>query len=125
MGELSEKELKKYYKQIKSNLPMYTSKEKKFISDLQSSVCEYIEAKPECIMDDIVERFGTPNEIVQTYLEGVEDIDPKKLKLYRRKIKIIIGVLLVALITVTAYTIYIHSDANGHSKTVITVYEDN
>lgn len=71
-AEVSNANLKQYLKNIKTMLPLKGKEEKKFITDLNNSIQDYIESNPDYTILDIYDRFGTPAEIVSGYFDTVD-----------------------------------------------------
>ena len=62
------KELKKYYREISKALS--GSKEKKIIvAQIKSSVRQYIQDNTDATFNNIVQKFGSPSEIVEQYYD--------------------------------------------------------
>lgn len=100
--ELS-KEIDQYFKQIRNLFPMYRKEERLFLSQLKSSVEDFAEDKPECTLDDIVQRFEDPQTVVHNYLSAL-DIDDLCKKISLRKY--ILRAIVVLLLLTTIYTGY-------------------
>ena len=49
-------------------LPIYSKAEKQFLKDFKDSVFVFIEQNPLCTMDDVIERFSEPEEVVHDYI---------------------------------------------------------
>lgn len=76
---------------------------KRFIKDLQDSLICYSEEHPDCSYTDLVDTFGSPYEIRESFLETF----PKELKkrdiiLYRVVISFSV-LIVIAVLTFTAY----------------------
>ena len=61
---MNQKELNIYFRKIRLLLPIYSKAEKQFLKDFKDSVFVFIEQNPLCTMDDVIERFSTPEEVV-------------------------------------------------------------
>ena len=100
---MNQKELDIYFKQIKLLLPLYTKKEKQFLRDFKDSVNEFCNQSPNCTMDDVIERFSTPEEVVHDYISealATEDLCQKIQ--FRRFVKKILLILLIGLLAALA-----------------------
>lgn len=62
---------KKYAKVIRSIFPIWTKNEKHFFTDLKGSIVEFCADRENISFDDLVQKFGTPTDIVHDYLGGV------------------------------------------------------
>ena len=95
---MNKNSIKKYKKQIKALLPFYSKKERRFMRELNDSFNHYIEKNPKSTMLEIQEQFGTPQEIVQEYIDSFDvDILIRKLSI-RKIIKRVFIALLLALV---------------------------
>lgn len=65
-----QKELKEYYKELRSELPGSAKKRKAVIASLKSSIDCYIAENPDASFESIVESFGTAEEIANSNIEA-------------------------------------------------------
>ena len=65
---MNQKELNIYFRKIRLLLPIYSKAEKQFLKDFKNSVFVFIEKNPLCTMDDVIERFSEPEEVVHDYI---------------------------------------------------------
>lgn len=65
---MNQKELNIYFRKIRLLLPIYSKAEKQFLKDFKDSVFVFIEQNPLCTMNDVIERFSTPEEVVHDYI---------------------------------------------------------
>ena len=65
---MNQKELNIYFRKLRLLLPIYSKAEKQFLKDFKDSVFVFIEQNPLCTMDDVIERFSTPEEVVHDYI---------------------------------------------------------
>lgn len=103
------KELKKYYSQIRKNLlcPFYSKHN--FIKHIKNNIDDYILENNVTCFDKIIEYFGTPDEIARSFSE----IDTNHLI---RKSRIQFGIILILsfiLIIVSAITIAVYQMNGG------------
>lgn len=100
---MNQKELNIYFKKIRLLLPIYSKAEKQFLKDFKNSVFVFIEQNPLCTMDDVIERFSTPEEVVHDYISealATEDLCQKIQ--FRRFVKKILLILLIGLLAALA-----------------------
>ena len=100
---MNQKELNIYFRKIRLLLPIYSKAEKQFLKDFKNSVFVFIEQNPLCTMDDVIERFSTPEEVVHDYISealATEDLCQKIQ--FRRFIKKILLILLIGLLAALA-----------------------
>lgn len=63
------KELRRYYRRIKSWLPCVGKLKRDAIRELKESVSHYLEENPCAAFSDIQNRFGTPQQIAALYTD--------------------------------------------------------
>ena len=100
---MNQKEINIYFRKIRLLLPIYSKAEKQFLKDFKDSVFVFIEQNPLCTMDDVIERFSTPEEVVHDYISealATEDLCQKIQ--FRRFVKKILLILLIGLLAALA-----------------------
>lgn len=70
-------ELNNYYKQIRANLPN-SRQSVKMIHDLSNSINDYTENHSAYGMQDIIETFGSPEEIADSFISSLNSKEYKK-----------------------------------------------
>ena len=103
------KELKKYYSQIRKNLlcPFYCKHN--FIKHIKNNIDDYILENNVTCFDKIIEYFGTPDEIARSFSE----IDTNHL-IHKSRIQFgIILILSIILIIVSTITIAVYQMNGG------------
>jgi hypothetical protein len=103
-----ENDLKRYFKEIKSLLPVYGGEEKKFIAAIKVDVDEYAAVDPDCNYERIVSAFGTPKAAV---MQHIADADEEYLLRRIRtakfvKIGIVAGIVAVVIAVSAVVAIY-------------------
>ena len=95
---MNQKELNIYFKKIRLLLPIYSKAEKQFLKDFKDSVFVFIEQNPLCTMDDVIERFSTPEEVVHDYISEALATENLCQKIqFRRFVKKILLTLLIGI----------------------------
>lgn len=72
--------LKLYFKEIKLLMPIYSKNEKIFMQDFKTTVNAYVADNPDATIDDVLERFSSPEDVIRDYIAETLDDD----KLYKR-----------------------------------------
>lgn len=118
------KQLAKYYKDIKNEL-VCSEKEKRSIIDMiKENIEDYISEHPDVSFDDLIKHFGTPQEIAGAYC-ATEGTDAIRAKLKTKKIITlsVVGALLIALLIYCSAIALITCDTinemNGFSTEII------
>ena len=110
------KELKKYYRDISKALS--GSKEKKaIITQIKSSVGQYIQDNPDAAFTDIAQKFGSPAEIVEQYYDDNVAKNLSKQLNKRRKVGIVVAILVFIIFIVFALIIW-------RQSTITVVYDE-
>lgn len=123
------KNVKKYIKQCKYLFASYGKSEKEYISKLIDNIDD---GSHDMTYDEVVERLGTPKEVIISYYEQ-EDMDSliEKAKV-RRLLKNFLSVALVVLLVFLCYKAYIYQKTfeevrdskDGYFEETIEVKED-
>jgi len=93
------KELKTYFGEIKKSLPCGNKEKKKILRDLQLSVENFLAENPGANFEAVVNHFGTPSQIADTYTEEMPTQElQKKMKTQKWIIGIIAGAVACALL---------------------------
>ncbi len=119
-----DKKLKQYYKEIDSLLLCDKAQKKKAIENLKNSVNNFVAENPDCTAEDIFNRFGTAQEIAESF---AFDVNPKNIK---NKISIkkavIIALSLIVAIVFCFYGFFLIKemlDQSGYYVDEIVVYD--
>ena len=119
-----EKDLKKYYKDISKTLPR--GRKKEIIRTIKSSVDSYLAENPNAKIDEVINYFGEPNDIAQSYYdnEKAEDIS-SKIKLSHKILICIVTVLALALLIYIVFVVkaLIHSIQTESAYSITTITE--
>ena len=102
---MNQKELNIYFRKIRLLLPIYSKAEKQFLKDFKNSVFVFvfIEQNPLCTMDDVIERFSTPEEVVHDYISEALATENLCQKIqFRRFVKKILLTLLIGILAALA-----------------------
>ena len=100
---MNQKELDIYFRKIRLLLPIYSKAEKQFLKDFKDSVFVFIEQNPLCTMDDVIERFSTPEEVVHDYISEALATENLCQKIqFRRFVKKILLTLLIGILAALA-----------------------
>ena len=99
------KNVKKYIKQCKYLFPSYGKSEKEYIRKLIDNIDD---GSHDMTYDEVVERLGTPKEVIISYYEQ-EDMDKliEKAKV-RRLLKNFLSIALAVLLVFLCYKAYIY-----------------
>lgn len=67
---------RRYLHQVRRALRGTGKQKKQVLAQVQASVSEYQEETPDCSYSDLVQRFGVPQQIAESY---ITEMDPKEL----------------------------------------------
>ena len=119
---MNQKELNIYFRKIRLLLPIYSKTEKQFLKDFKDSVFLFIEKNPLCTMDDVIERFSEPEEVVHDYISEALATENLCQKIqFRRFVKKMLLILLIGILAALAVrTIALLHIANESEQYYIT-----
>lgn len=92
----------KYYMILKGLFPQINFSEGRFLKDFKDCLIEFAKMNPSCSYEDLINEFGTPEEIVHDYILG-KDFE-YLFKLFKRKsymkyiwLSILTGIIIVSI----------------------------
>lgn len=120
-----EKQLRKYYRSIRSWLPCSGKLKKRIICDIESTIHGYLDENPSADFAEIEQRYGTPQQIAATYIDEMGTLELMKQLKIRRRIThaIFAATAIVVVLWTTALTIALidsHKSASRHYHVTIT-----
>lgn len=118
---------KQYLKQVKSHLTCPAALKKTFLEQLRGDVEEFLETNPDATLEVLTVRFGEPNQMACSYLDGLDGNELqkqiKKAKTVKRTILFTcLGLLLAVLVAITI--LVIASVTSSSTVITYTVSED-
>ena len=100
------KEIKKYIKYVKKIIPFYSKDKKEFLKLLTQKIIEFSNTHPNFTYQNIIDEFGSPNEVAGSYIETLDSDEIIK-KLNKKKIiNIFISVIIILCISVWGFERY-------------------
>lgn len=117
-------ELNEYISNIRKQLVCNAADKKRLLSDLTFNIDEFIEDHPESSINDIIEHFGTPEDIAGGYLSSLEGGELnnklKKTKKIRKCILFACGIIVFILVCIFIFE-YLDSRnfVNGYEEIVV------
>ncbi len=126
-----EKLVKKYIDEIIEAFPIYNSKARKFVKDLEKNIYRYTSQCEISSIEDLYKRFGEPSEIVENYYDYVKANEIAS-GLSNRTIKIVVLVTAIVLFIswFAIHRAFIRlNDQNGNTGNTLytkeeTIYKD-
>ena len=64
-------DIKKYIKYVKKIISIHSKDKKEFIQLLTQKIIEFSNEHDSCSYQDIVDEFGSPNEVAEEYKEKI------------------------------------------------------
>jgi nucleotide-binding universal stress UspA family protein len=100
--------LKHYLKQIKSLFPVYGKHEKRFLTDFEKDIQDYLQSDSEASVESAISHFGSPADIIQDYMDNIDIDDLIKRARFAKTVRagVIIIVLIVAIVAATLSVTY-------------------
>lgn len=118
-------DLKHYYKEIKTLLPLKGEPEKRFLFELESSIKDYIRDNPEYKIKELYEEFGSPSDVVANYFDTIDTSRLVKRIRITKYIRItLVLVLIIALVFSVYRSILIYKDYMAGKEANITTVEE-
>lgn len=110
----NDKILRKYIRQTKQLLNCPRDYRRQFVADLQESLAKFIAEDDSVNESGIISYFGTPDELAQTYLDGIPQ---EELSAYKRKRKLRIIIVFLVLMLSSGITVsYLSYEAYVSNK---------
>lgn len=120
--------LKQYYKQINSYIPRKYPHRKEFISSIHEDISSYVSEHPDISYEDIIEHFGTPEEMTLSFAESLSLEDIVSTSHKQRRIHVIfISIVIVFLCVLTTLIFYFYLVIKSSPVSIdetITIYEE-
>ena len=113
------KELKNYYSELGKSLSCDSKKKKMITARLKSDVECYLLTNPEATFDDIIKKFGSPQEMIEQYYDDEMAEQLAKTLSKGKKIALVVAVAATLLVIVLVCTIV------SQLKTSVLYGEDN
>ncbi|MBQ6863606.1 MAG: DUF1700 domain-containing protein [Clostridia bacterium] len=105
------KDIEKYLSQVKSYLHCKKADKTAILADIRTAVFEFAEDSATVSIEDIYNRFGTPEEIAKAYLSDAEPNNIKK-AVNIRKVFVIAVVIALSMLALTFLITIIDSHSN-------------
>ena len=115
--------IEEYLNAVKENI-YRLEKTDRFIDEIRSSLTDYVENNPDCVFEDLVNQFGSPEDVAREYLDSYAYSSPKEISKKNRRRRILIIILAVLLAALVAYCIDISKQTQGKATDVVTIYEE-
>ena len=117
---INERELKTYYRQIRSQLICSNKIKKAFINSFSDNVKEYLKDHPDADINEIQDKMGTPKEIADEFIASEStDIIKSKVRI-AKYFKIFLAVIIImVLIVLILELINADNSFNGHIEQTI------
>lgn len=112
---MKKKELEKYYKQIKKNLPCSFFMKITFMSEFKKNVHDFISERSVSSLEEIINNFGTAEEISYSF----KNMDNSHIKTKARLYLILSISLFVLLILTTYILIEVIQSSGGYVVDII------
>ena len=121
---INDKEINLYISKIKALLPIHAKAEQQFVNNLQDNVLAFIDSQPDSSMEDVIEQFGEPLEVVHGYIESM-DIEELINAITLRKIlrRIVAIALIIAVIGLSIFGAFYYKGYQYYKNTVATEFE--
>ena len=106
------KEIKRYFHDIKILFPVFEKEEKEFFERIKESI---LKENNNSTYAQCVEHFGTPKEIIMSYYEEMDSYEvikrARKQKAIKKAISIIATVCIICILIMSLWKIHIYNKA--------------
>ncbi len=114
------KDIEKYLSQVKAYLPCRKADKTAIIKDIRQATLEFAENSGAETIDDIYNRFGTPEEIAKAYLSDAEPQNIKK-AINIKKMLLVAIVIALAMLAIA----FIIAIIDSHSQNIAYYYNSD
>lgn len=116
--------IKDYLKTVKSTFPTFGKFEKKYLSDLEVHLHEYIDENPSATYDDLISEFGTPSSIISEYFSEIDEHYLLRQLKIRNHIKHFIFIIVILALFLDGWCYYLAYRNYVNAKNENIVYEE-
>lgn len=121
-------QLKQYYKQINSYIPKKYPHRQEIIASIHQDISSYVSEHPNISYEDIIQHFGTPEEMTLSFAESLSLEDIVSTSHKQRRIHIIfISISIVFLCVLTTLIFYFYLVIKSSPVSIdetITIYKE-
>lgn len=109
---MNEDIISQYYKNIVSKFKFKGKKEKEFLFELNKHIHEY-ESQNDLTYEDLVESFGTPDEVYNSYIEALDENYLTEKLNHKKLLKKLIIICIICVLVLSLFIFYkINQEAN-------------
>ncbi len=114
------KDIDKYLSQVKAYLPCRKADKTAILEDIRQAIFEFKENSGTENIDDIYNRFGTPEEIAKAYLSDAEPQNIKKAINIRKVIIAAVVAIIMIYLGVMFLIVYdAHNETHGYFTEIV------
>ncbi len=128
MKKILTSQLKQYYKQINSYIPKKYPHRQEIIASIHQDISSYVSEHPDISYEDIIQHFGTPEEMTLSFAESLSLEDIVSTSHKQRRIHIIfISISIVFLCVLTTLIFYFYLVIKSSPVSIdetITIYKE-
>lgn len=96
---MSNKQIRRYLRQVSNKLPYSGKKRKQIIEDLNRNIKNYVLTAPDATMQDIIKHFGSPETIALSGFEQTEINDLlKKMRVRKSVVRLVAGIAVLGVL---------------------------
>lgn len=101
--------LKRYYKQIDSYIPKKYPHRQEIISSIHQDISSYVSEHPDAGYEDILEHFGTPEEMTLSFAESLSSEDiVSTTQQHQKKHRMVLAFTIISLFIVIGAGIFFY-----------------
>lgn len=121
------KDIKKYIKNIKRNLPCVNKTMQDLIKKMQKSIEVYVYENNVENIKEIEKHFGTSKSVAEEFAVGLDSNYVKAYKFKRRTVTVFLSILAAILVVIALLSVYIVAENEKHTPAFysdVIVYEE-
>ena len=101
--------VKEYYRILKAIFPLKSYYEAKFLKEFKNSLIEFSNTRRHCTFEDLVNEFGSPQEVLHEYMDAQDFIETSTaIKKQNIKKYFLLFCVLLLFLVLLLYTIFLH-----------------
>lgn len=117
-------DIKRYINEIGKIISINSKDKKDFLKMIEQRILESSSLENKCDYDNIVKKFGKPNEVAASYIEEIDTDTILKILKRKQYIRWLVSILIVAVIVISMFKIYRLNQLYETAKNELDLYEE-
>lgn len=103
--KITDKERRKYLKEIQELLVCSAKERRRFIKEFESNIDDYISDDPEASIEDLRNAMGSPQEIAEGFIANVSPKDVVKRTSFSKAMIVIASLVAIFIIIISVFAV--------------------